>query len=67
MPADPLQFTRQAFLRSVAGTLLLSRGLAAQPSPGKVLLVVAHPDDEYALPAPSTTSCASRVGPRTRW
>jgi len=49
MPADPLQFTRQDFPRSVAGTLLLSQGLAAQPPPGKVLLVVAHPDDEYAF------------------
>jgi LmbE family N-acetylglucosaminyl deacetylase len=49
MPADPLQVTRKDFLWTVAGTVLLSQQLVARPPPGKVLLIVAHPDDEYAF------------------
>jgi LmbE family N-acetylglucosaminyl deacetylase len=48
MASDALPITRKDFLLTVAGTLLLSRDSQAQPQPGKVLLVVAHPDDEYA-------------------
>jgi N-acetylglucosamine malate deacetylase 2 len=55
--ADSLQTTRKDFLRTMAGTALLpfvSPALPAsssQPPNGKLLIVVAHPDDEYACAA----------------
>jgi len=42
--------TRKDFLLAVAGTALLARPLAAAGGP-KILIVVAHPDDEYAFAA----------------
>lgn len=49
MQSDGVQFTRKDFLWTVAGTVLLTSEAAAQRKPGKLLLVVAHPDDEYAF------------------
>jgi LmbE family N-acetylglucosaminyl deacetylase len=49
MQSDAPPFTRKDFLLTVAGTALLSSELAAERQPGKALLVVAHPDDEYAF------------------
>jgi LmbE family N-acetylglucosaminyl deacetylase len=43
--------TRKEFLLAVAGSALLARSAAAQTAPGKLLLVAAHPDDEYAFAA----------------
>jgi len=42
--------TRKDFLLAVAGTSLLARPLAGAGGP-KILIVVAHPDDEYAFAA----------------
>ena len=43
--------TRKDFLLAMAGAALLPQALAAKPQPGKLLIVVAHPDDEYACAA----------------
>ena len=43
--------TRKDFLRAVAATALLPGIAEAQPSAGKLLIVAAHPDDEYAFAA----------------
>lgn len=43
--------TRKDFLITLAGGALLSRVNAAEPSRGKLLIVAAHPDDEYAFTA----------------
>ncbi|HYW43458.1 MAG TPA: PIG-L family deacetylase [Bryobacteraceae bacterium] len=50
MRNDSLLPTRKDFLRAVAGTALLARPLAGASGP-KILMVVAHPDDEYAFAA----------------
>jgi N-acetylglucosamine malate deacetylase 2 len=49
---EPLP-TRKDFLRVIviAGGALLPQLLNSQPGPGKLLIVVAHPDDEYAFAA----------------
>jgi LmbE family N-acetylglucosaminyl deacetylase len=53
MQADRPLPTRKDFLLAMSGAALLQRQLPAQPPPqtGKVLMVVAHPDDEYAFAA----------------
>ena len=51
MSADAMQPTRKDFLLGMAGAALLPHLAAAQTSPGKLLIVVAHPDDEYAFAA----------------
>jgi N-acetylglucosamine malate deacetylase 2 len=38
--------TRKQFLLAIAGAALLPQALSAQSQPGKLLIVVAHPDDE---------------------
>src|ERR1035438_5694921 len=43
--------TRKDFLLAMAGAALLPQVLPAQIGPGKLLIVVAHPDDEYAFAA----------------
>ena len=43
--------TRKDFLLAMAGAALLPHTLPAQTGPGKLLIVVAHPDDEYACAA----------------
>src|SRR5580692_2765321 len=55
MPGEPGHPTRKDFLLAMAGAALLPQALpaqaTAQPRPGKLLIVVAHPDDEYACAA----------------
>ena len=55
MQADKALPTRKDFLLTMGGAALLAQRLAAQQSMGqttrKVLMVVAHPDDEYAFAA----------------
>lgn len=43
--------TRKDFLLALAGAALLPQALGAQSTAGKLLIVVAHPDDEYAFAA----------------
>jgi LmbE family N-acetylglucosaminyl deacetylase len=43
--------TRKEFLQAVAGSTVLAQNLAAQQPRGKLLIVAAHPDDEYAFAA----------------
>lgn len=43
--------TRKDFLIAIAGAALLPGLTAAESAPGKLLIVVAHPDDEYAFAA----------------
>ena len=49
MPADAMQPTRKDFLLAMAGAALLPHVAEAQAAPAKLLIVVAHPDDEYAF------------------
>lgn len=51
MAVDAALPTRKDFLLAMAGAALLPEALAAKPQPGKLLIVVAHPDDEYACAA----------------
>jgi len=51
MAADAVQPSRKDFLLAMAGAALLPHLAAAQATSGKLLLVVAHPDDEYAFAA----------------
>jgi N-acetylglucosamine malate deacetylase 2 len=54
VPVEQTLRTRKEFLLALGGSALLSQGLSAQPAQaraGKVLIVVAHPDDEYAFAA----------------
>jgi LmbE family N-acetylglucosaminyl deacetylase len=51
MPADVMQPTRKDFLLAMAGAALLPHVAAAQAAPAKLLIIVAHPDDEYAFAA----------------
>jgi LmbE family N-acetylglucosaminyl deacetylase len=48
MQAEPGAITRKEFLLALAAVPAM---LAARPDPGKLLIVVAHPDDEYAFAA----------------
>ena len=43
--------TRKDFLLAMAGGALMAQNAAAQPAHGKLLIVAAHPDDEYAFAA----------------
>ena len=43
--------TRKDFLMAMAGAALLTPEAVAEPARGKLLIVVAHPDDEYAFAA----------------
>lgn len=43
--------TRKDFLLAMAGATLLPAVLPAETAPRKLLIVVAHPDDEYAFAA----------------
>jgi len=47
MQADPAPLTRKEFLLALAAPMLLP----ARTGPGKLLIVVAHPDDEYSFAA----------------
>ncbi|MEI9973697.1 MAG: PIG-L family deacetylase [Ignavibacteriota bacterium] len=49
--SDAPLHTRKEFLLALAGGALLPHILEAQPTPGKLLIVTAHPDDEYAFAA----------------
>jgi len=51
MSADAMQPTRKDFLLAMAGAALLPHVAGAQAAPAKLLIVVAHPDDEYAFAA----------------
>jgi LmbE family N-acetylglucosaminyl deacetylase len=51
MSADAVQPTRKDFLLAMAGAALLPQVAEAQAAPAKLLIVVAHPDDEYAFAA----------------
>ena len=51
MSAEATQPTRKDFLFAMAGAALAPHLAAAETAPGKLLIVVAHPDDEYALAA----------------
>lgn len=51
MTGDVAHPTRKDFLLAMAGATLLPRALSGQSLPGKLLIVVAHPDDEYACAA----------------
>jgi LmbE family N-acetylglucosaminyl deacetylase len=51
MISDATLPTRKDFLLAMAGAALMPQSLSAQPGPGKLLIVVAHPDDEYACAA----------------
>jgi LmbE family N-acetylglucosaminyl deacetylase len=46
MASDAAYPTRKEFLLAMAGAALLPQTLPAQTVPGKLLIVVAHPDDE---------------------
>jgi hypothetical protein len=47
---EPLP-SRKEFLLALAGGALLPQAATAQPGRGKLLIVTAHPDDEYAFAA----------------
>jgi N-acetylglucosamine malate deacetylase 2 len=47
---EPLP-SRKEFLLALAGSALLPQAATAQPGRGKLLIVIAHPDDEYAFAA----------------
>jgi LmbE family N-acetylglucosaminyl deacetylase len=51
MAGDGALRTRKEFLLAMTGVALLPQVLSAKPQPGKLLIVVAHPDDEYACAA----------------
>ena len=51
MSMDAMPPTRKDFLLAMAGAALLPGMVAAETAPGKLLIVVAHPDDEYAFAA----------------
>jgi N-acetylglucosamine malate deacetylase 2 len=51
MPTDNAHPTRKGFLLAMTGAVLLPQAIAAQSKPGKLLIVVAHPDDEYECAA----------------
>ena len=51
MAGDGTLPTRKEFLLAMAGAALLPEVLTAKPQRGKLLIVVAHPDDEYACAA----------------
>jgi len=51
MSMDAMPPTRKDFPLAMAGAALLPSIGAAQTAPGKLLIVVAHPDDEYAFAA----------------
>ena len=46
-----MQPTRKDFLLAMAGAAVLPHLVAAQTAQRKLLIVVAHPDDEYAFAA----------------
>jgi N-acetylglucosamine malate deacetylase 2 len=49
--SDPLTPTRKEFLHAVGSLIMLPAAANAAFPPPKVLIVVAHPDDEYAFTA----------------
>lgn len=51
MAHDPIQPSRKDFLLAIAGAAMLPQELSAHTGQGKLLIVVAHPDDEYAFAA----------------
>ena len=51
MPAEIPSLTRKEFLFALAGPAMLPEARAAASPAGKLLIVVAHPDDEYAFAA----------------
>ena len=51
MQADGVPLTRKEFLFALAAPVLLPDTLPARTGGGKLLIVVAHPDDEYAFAA----------------
>jgi N-acetylglucosamine malate deacetylase 2 len=51
MSHDSALPTRKDFLLAITGAAFLPQMLEAQASPGKLLIVVAHPDDEYECAA----------------
>jgi N-acetylglucosamine malate deacetylase 2 len=51
MQADSGRLTRKEFLLALAAPVLLPELLPAGEVPGRILIVVAHPDDEYAFAA----------------
>ncbi len=59
--SESLLPSRKDFLCAIAGSALIPGVAAAQPSKGKLLIVAAHPDDEYAFAA-STYRLARECG-----
>lgn len=51
MPAEGPSVTRKEFLQALAAPPLLSGTIAERTNGGRLLIVVAHPDDEYAFAA----------------
>src|SRR5580698_7845691 len=51
MTCDNPHPTRKDFLLGMAGAALLPQALSAQTKLGKLLIAVAHPDDEYECAA----------------
>ena len=65
MATDSMPPTRKEFLLAMAGAARLPRVAPAQTAPGKLLIVAAHPDDEYAFAAatyrrPQSEPCVRR-------
>ena len=58
--------TRQTFLLA-APEALLARPLTAETTRPKLLIVAAHPDDEYAFAPPLTALRGNSVGRRITW
>lgn len=51
MPVEAGAFTRKEFLMALAAPALLPEALPARAAASRLLIVVAHPDDEYAFAA----------------
>lgn len=61
MRHDATQPTRKEFLLTIAGAALLPKAVAAQSEGHRLLIVVAHPDDEYFFAA-TTYRLARELG-----
>jgi hypothetical protein len=59
--------TRAEFLKRIVGLAAASSLADAAAHRPKLLIVVAHPDDEYMFAAPPTGWCANWNGQRIRW
>lgn len=48
---EPVLLSRKSFLGAIAGSVILPQLAASEEPRGKLLIVAAHPDDEYAFAA----------------